>query len=145
MRIVCPSCTAEYEVPASRMTAPRRVRCARCGGEWLASSETVEAPPAPPPADPEYEQDPPEEPPAVLPPVSAMDRLTAAAPRARPPAGLVAAWVVTFVVLAAVAGAAITWREPLVRIWPASGRILGSIDPRPAAPNTPKPSMAAQR
>lgn len=34
MRIVCPSCSATYEVPDSLVTAGRVVRCARCGADW---------------------------------------------------------------------------------------------------------------
>jgi predicted Zn finger-like uncharacterized protein len=37
MRIICPDCAAQYELPpelAARL--PMRVRCARCGDEWLA-------------------------------------------------------------------------------------------------------------
>ncbi|HST73964.1 MAG TPA: zinc-ribbon domain-containing protein [Acetobacteraceae bacterium] len=35
MRIVCPACSAAYEVPAALLGTPRPVRCARCGSEWL--------------------------------------------------------------------------------------------------------------
>ncbi len=45
MRIVCPNCQATYDVPESLLRGtPRRVRCARCGGEWV-----PEAAPAPEP------------------------------------------------------------------------------------------------
>jgi|SRR6185437_8973134 len=35
MRIVCPACSAAYEVPAALLGTPRPARCARCGNEWL--------------------------------------------------------------------------------------------------------------
>ena len=35
MRIVCPACSAAYEVPDALLGSPRPVRCARCGHEWL--------------------------------------------------------------------------------------------------------------
>ena len=35
MRIVCPACSAAYEVPDGLLGTPRSVRCARCGHEWL--------------------------------------------------------------------------------------------------------------
>lgn len=36
MRIVCPSCQAAYEVPEKMLTGtPRKVRCARCGNNWV--------------------------------------------------------------------------------------------------------------
>ncbi|MBN9561411.1 MAG: zinc-ribbon domain-containing protein [Alphaproteobacteria bacterium] len=34
MRIVCPACSAAYEVPDALLGSPRPVRCARCGHEW---------------------------------------------------------------------------------------------------------------
>src|ERR1700742_3309631 len=98
MRIVCPNCTAAYEVPASRMATPRKVRCQRCGREWLAAPEPDEAtqPDIPPPEveHPLDHEDPVE---ATLPPVTAMDRLSASAPRPRTMPTLMAAWVMTFV------------------------------------------------
>jgi predicted Zn finger-like uncharacterized protein len=131
MRIVCPSCAAKYEVPASRMTPQRKVRCVRCGNAWLPSEQPAQAPTDPDPlefrAEPEVEHE--AQPVTALPPVSAMDRLTAMAPRSRASAGLVTAWVMTFVALTAAVGAVALWREPLVRAWPASSRILGRIEP----------------
>jgi hypothetical protein len=78
-----------------------------------------------------------------------MDRLTAAASRPRPAAALIAAWIMTFIALAAAVGAVIAWREPIIRIWPPSSRILGqvkSITPAPARDTgkTPEPSPAAK-
>jgi predicted Zn finger-like uncharacterized protein len=35
MKIVCPSCEAAYEVPEVVMTSRRKMRCARCGTEWV--------------------------------------------------------------------------------------------------------------
>ncbi len=57
------------------------------------------------------------------------------APRSR---SLSVAWVVTFFVLAAGVAGVVTWREAVVRAWPASGRILGNAnnfgtDPVPQA------------
>ncbi len=34
MRIVCPACSAAYEVPDALLGTGRPVRCARCGREW---------------------------------------------------------------------------------------------------------------
>jgi predicted Zn finger-like uncharacterized protein len=147
MRIVCPSCAAEYEVPASRMSPQRKVRCARCGGAWLASETPAPAAVDPDPlefrAEPEDEQD--AESTTGLPSVTAMDRLTATAHRTRTPVGLVAAWVMTFVALAAGVSAVIIWRAPLVQAWPASSRILGRVEPVAQAParTTAKAAEAA--
>ena len=127
MRIVCPNCSAEYEVPASRITQPRKVRCARCGSDWLASEQPPPAADDPDPlefrADPEVEQDAGSA--TEFPFATDMDRLSATPPRARVPVSLIAAWVMTFVVMVGAVSAVIIWREPLVRAWPASSRILG--------------------
>lgn len=51
MRIICPSCQAAYEVPESLIGgAARKVRCARCGNEWVPTAEpaTPDAPRKPP-------------------------------------------------------------------------------------------------
>jgi predicted Zn finger-like uncharacterized protein len=45
MRIVCPACSAAYEVPDALLGTGRPVRCARCGHEWLPGAAT-EAEPA---------------------------------------------------------------------------------------------------
>ena len=53
MRIACPSCAAEYEVPDAALAGgPRRLRCARCGHLFLAElpAPPVEAPPPDRPA-----------------------------------------------------------------------------------------------
>lgn len=62
MRIACPSCAAEYEVPEAALAGgPRLLRCARCGHGFEAA---LPAPPPPPPAPapPPPEPDPPPEP-----------------------------------------------------------------------------------
>jgi predicted Zn finger-like uncharacterized protein len=46
MRIVCPSCTAAYDVPEAMLAGHQAVSCARCGHEW---QPTETAPAAPPP------------------------------------------------------------------------------------------------
>lgn len=39
MRVSCPACAATYEVPDDLIGAGRRLRCARCGENWLAAPE----------------------------------------------------------------------------------------------------------
>jgi predicted Zn finger-like uncharacterized protein len=136
MRIVCPNCAAAYEVPASRMTPQRKVRCAGCGGEWVPMREASEAPPPPDAAPPPSAHTPDRAPQieATLPPLTAMDRLSATAHRPRVTASLIAAWVMTFMALIAAVTAVVVWREPLVRIWPPGSRILGPISPPPPGP-----------
>ena len=124
MRIDCPSCAATYEVPERRLKPGKAVRCARCGSDWVPELETEEA------NDPRETAEPP--PPEVsvpsaasLPEVTAMDRLAAARPVAPRPRGLVAAWIMTGIVMASTVAAVVEWRETIVRVWPPSGRILG--------------------
>lgn len=50
MRVSCPSCAAIYEVPTELLGAePRKLRCARCGAEWIreATKAPIETPAAP--------------------------------------------------------------------------------------------------
>jgi predicted Zn finger-like uncharacterized protein len=135
MRIVCPSCTAAYEVPESRLKSRKMVRCARCGGDWApeqeaetvieapASEAVVEAPePTGPSADPKAKPD------VVLGAVTAMDRLAANPPPPPRSLGLIGAWVLTIIVLATAVSATITWRREFMSIWPPSGLILGPIE-----------------
>jgi predicted Zn finger-like uncharacterized protein len=136
MRIVCPSCDAEYEVPASRLTSRRMVRCARCGGEWMAAQETPEPPPDP---DPESSA----EPVVQAPTLTAMDRLASNPPPLPRPSRLIAAWIMTFVVLASAVAATIIWRGAIVRAWPPSSLILGS--PGGSVPHPPEKPEPPQR
>ncbi len=53
-----------------------------------------------------------------------MDRLAATPVRPAARTGLIAAWVLTFVVLASAVAATVGWRDEVVRAWPPSGRIL---------------------
>lgn len=61
-----------------------------------------------------------------------MERLAAAPAQRIRPAGLVAAWLLTGLALAAACGSVIAWRQPIMRGWPASSRILATFDPLPA-------------
>lgn len=44
MKIVCPSCEAHYEVPEVVLTSRRKMRCARCGTQWVPADITAAAP-----------------------------------------------------------------------------------------------------
>jgi predicted Zn finger-like uncharacterized protein len=128
MRIACPKCTAEYEVPASRLPPRKTVRCARCGGEWAAVEETEGLSQEVAPTVLEKELNHHAEAEEPLPRMTAMDRLAATGLRPTRSTRLVAAWILTLVILMAAAAATIVWREQVVRTWPPSGRILGSAD-----------------
>lgn len=126
MRIVCPSCSAAYDVPDSLVTAGRIVRCARCGGEWTPVDAAVAPPPEPLPVE---EPVVPPPPPAAEQPAtwsvarqSAMDRLAAhpAQPPSRLPLHL--AWVASLLVLVLAVLSAYAWRTQIVSAWPPSER-----------------------
>src|ERR1700733_10405779 len=124
MRITCPSCAADYEVPASRLTPRKLVRCVRCRGEWIPVHPDDDAGSLPAP----------ERHPALdylaasLPPETAMDRLPAFPPLRASSPGLLVAWVLTFVVLLGAVAATVTWRQAVMRAWPPSALILAPFD-----------------
>ena len=142
MRIVCPSCQAAYEVPDKLLSSgPRKVRCAKCGKDWMAEAEP-EAPPADeetePPADaaapeaaagPRALPAPPAEeagepdlppPPAVVP-----------EPGERPSRALVVvaglAWLASVGVLAGASWAAVAFRAEVMAAWGASRRLYALL------------------
>ena len=140
MRITCPSCAAEYEVPGT-LAAGRVVRCAKCAGQWTpvalpaeAAAEPMPPPPLEPaqlePAQPEPAQ--PREPPVPIPAITAPRRVPFDIEKQlRPsPAPLIAAWVVSAAVLAALVAAAIVWRDPVMHAWPPSLRLYAALGMR---------------
>jgi predicted Zn finger-like uncharacterized protein len=130
MQIACPGCAATYEVPASRLKPGQAVRCARCNQTWK-PEPVAEAPPPPePPAPAAPEPEP--EPQPTSPFADAMQRLAASpAVPARRRAGLAVAWVASILLLILAGIGAVLWREPIMRIWPPSGRILAWLGPLP--------------
>jgi predicted Zn finger-like uncharacterized protein len=152
MRIACPSCSAEYDVPDSLLAAGRRaLRCTRCGHQFHAG-----APPAPPPAVPQRPDAPAPEPVAATPPrpepppAAAMElppAPPAAAPPASPPApsfqdrvreaatdpaprtggALAAAWAISFAVLGACGWAGYRYQADIVEAWPPAARFYQAV------------------
>ena len=112
MRIACPTCAATYDVSASRLLPGKKIRCMRCGGEWLYSR----------PAEPLELAEP--SGPEPLPSVTAMDRLAASPPPVASSSKLAAAWVLTLVVLVGAVTATMVWRQAAMRAWPPSALIL---------------------
>jgi predicted Zn finger-like uncharacterized protein len=43
MKIVCPSCEAQYEVPEMVLTSRRKMRCARCATQWVPADAVAAA------------------------------------------------------------------------------------------------------
>jgi predicted Zn finger-like uncharacterized protein len=71
MRIACPNCSAEYDVPDTLLAGgPRSLRCARCGHQFEAGRVAAPEPvaPEPPPPEPPTPPPPPVAPPPPPPP-----------------------------------------------------------------------------
>lgn len=141
MRIVCPICSATYEVQDSLLKPGRVVRCARCSEQWVAIP--VAAPPPPPSVtDPEPDAEPDSDPAyesrLAPPPLTAMDRLARQpAPVPRRPRGLAAAWAASLTVLLILGWGFVTWRTDVMRAWPASTRLYDMLGLVPAPPASP--------
>jgi predicted Zn finger-like uncharacterized protein len=149
MRITCPSCDATYDVPDAMLAGgPRKVRCARCGTEWVPTPMSA-APLALEDSDPEP---PPYAPLPALPPPSpdmpgrTEPRLHPLRPRPEPVrepafaddedeeepprsggARAVLAWGLSLLVLAALALAAVQWRAQVMEAWPPSERVYAAL------------------
>jgi predicted Zn finger-like uncharacterized protein len=138
MRIVCPICSATYEVRDDLLVPGRSVRCSRCGEEW--SPAPLAPPPAPETASPEIVGEPRVEvarldvpPPA--PRLTAMERLAShPAPLPRPNRGLIAAWVASLLLLILIGAGAVIWRAGVMHVWPPSTRLFDAIGLGPAPP-----------
>ena len=130
MRVDCPACAASYDIPDRLLVSGRKARCARCGHDWVPVTE----PPAdalalaadPEPPEPEaLPQDGPA-PQMVMPPaVTAMDRLKMTAPPPPNPLHLRLGWVASISAMAALVACVLVWRDPIMRAWPPSTRLLG--------------------
>ncbi len=52
MRLICPACSATYEVPEQKLAGRRTVKCARCGEGWEPEGLAALVPAAAAPVDP---------------------------------------------------------------------------------------------
>jgi len=155
MRIVCPACSAAYEVPEPLLDTKRPVRCARCGHEWRPwrppdlSPEAATSPVLEPwtPIEPDFRatvlEFPAETVPGTAPayetrPVrreSFRDEFLAPNPAVRlsPEAsrgnGLAIrlAWAATVLLIALLAWGGYAWRGDVMRLWPASERLYAAL------------------
>jgi predicted Zn finger-like uncharacterized protein len=126
MRIVCPHCTAAYEVTPELLAGRRILRCAKCHESWElpGQSNQITEPPAPvrrpePPVD--------LEPTVIVGPAPWDCRspdLARPAPRSL---ALRAGWAASIAVLAAVIGSAVAWRGDIMRAWPPSQRVYTAL------------------
>lgn len=152
MRIACPSCSAEYEVPDQALAAgARMLRCARCGHQFRAALPTPAEPatlpkqaaPVTPPPQPESAggtaPDGAETPPAVTsrPPPSRgptrsmpidppLPRL-GDAPASPPDRFALAGWLLTVAALLVAAYAAYAWRDEIMAAWPPAARLFTAL------------------
>lgn len=132
MRVDCPSCAANYDIPDHLLVKGRAARCARCGARFvpLAADPTpVEPEPA---ADPEErgdeDQATAETPAASHPDPAVLDRLSVQSHAPRPPLALKAAWGASIILLLLCGAGTVVWRDTVVRHWPAGALILGAAD-----------------
>lgn len=130
MRLTCPKCDAAYEVSPILLAGHQTVRCARCGHNWTPpeAEGLVAVPPPPEPAEVE-------EPPAPrLTAESRPSRPSPLLPRRRRRPGLLAAWILSFVVIALGLWAVVAYRGDIMRAWPPSTRAYSAIGLSHTAP-----------
>ena len=142
MRIACPACSAEYDVPDTIVAAGRKVRCARCHEVWAAAPDGASAAPA----DAAVALDPaaaataaPASAPAAAPVLRAEPRRFDTLPGEEeeedgddedaPPASRLwlAAWAASLLILVLGAGAVMHWHAAVIAAWPASVRLFAAL------------------
>jgi predicted Zn finger-like uncharacterized protein len=141
MRIVCPSCSAAYDVPEGLLIGRKSVRCARCTKEWEPAGTpppvAIMATPVAMPTAPRPVVDGPPVPQRRSADLGAMaiDRLMATPqPKQRSGVALGLAWLASIVLVAALLAAAYAERATVMAVWPASARLyaaLGLAGPTP--------------
>ena len=144
MRFACPQCDASYSVPDSLLIAARKVRCVRCGHEWVPTAGAGTLPVAPrepnmqeatltaphaPEAD-ELRRD--EARPAIRdeasngpdgspnPSIAELGAATVISRQRR----LTTAWLASVAALILALGAGAIWREQVTEVWPPSERLF---------------------
>jgi len=149
MRIACPNCAAEYDVPDAALAAgPRLLKCARCGHHFHARSVLQEEPEPPPPPAPEKPRDrlaervsagagdramtvtdrpPPSRGPTRSMPIDPPLPRLGDAPASPPDRFALAGWVVTVAVLIGGALAAYAFRAEIVAAWPPAARVFAAL------------------
>lgn len=141
MRIICPVCSAAYEVRDELLVPGRTLRCSRCSEQW-----TV----VPPDPEAEQETEPEAEPfhaaedhqPPAAPRLTAMDRLAShPAPLPARNTPLRVAWLASVLLLVAVLVGMVVWRDTIMRAWPPSARLYSAMGFTPA----PQPHGAGGR
>jgi predicted Zn finger-like uncharacterized protein len=130
MRIGCPNCAAEYEVPDRLLAAgPRLLRCAKCAHQFEAALP-VEQAAAPGPAPAVMAVAPPPEPvlaaaPAL--PVAHADAALRAPVTPRHDRVAAFGWVGTVLLLVAGGLAGIRYRTDITEAWPPAARLFQAL------------------
>jgi predicted Zn finger-like uncharacterized protein len=124
MRIACPSCGAEYDVPDRLLAGPARtLRCSRCATDFaLPQAAPVPVPVAEPPRVPAPE-------PAAAPRVPAPPSRERAPVASAPPdqAALVRTWVASLVVVIGGVLGLVVFRSEVMAAWPPATRMFAAL------------------
>jgi predicted Zn finger-like uncharacterized protein len=145
MRIACPGCAAEYEVPDALLAAgPRMLRCARCGQAFEAglpqpATAPLPEPEPPPPIEPpaaepsrpdavveEEDRPPPSRGPRVHHPIDPPlpTREEQAAPGRRI---ALAGWIASILVLGGAAAGMAVFHAEIAAAWPPAARLFQAL------------------
>lgn len=140
MRIACPNCAAEYEVPDVALAAgPRLLRCAKCSHQFTASLPAApaaapgpgaDAPlPKPLPSDSAPAEAPPREPTTAAPKPRATPIVAPGATPASSGTDRVAlfGWIATALVLLGGVGAVVTQHAAIAAAWPPAQRLFSAL------------------
>jgi predicted Zn finger-like uncharacterized protein len=149
MRITCPVCSANYEVPDQMLGSGRKVRCAQCGHQWVPGPAPVpSAPPTPRPAPTPIPESPPRanlkerladvpRTPARPPPLilEKLDKVEPTIPddsahrlvERRSGSGVWLGWVASIVIWGLVVWAAYAYRAEVMAAWPPSQRLYAAL------------------
>jgi predicted Zn finger-like uncharacterized protein len=118
MQIVCPSCTAAYEVPLTMLKPGQVVRCARCAHEWVPSPTALPAQPVAPSAAQRADTGP------------TSDQISLPmgwSPTAHQSTAVRLAWAGSAVALMLLGWAAYAERTPIMQVWPPSIRVYAPL------------------
>ncbi len=131
MRVDCPSCAANYDIPDHLLVKGRKARCARCGVRFvpLAADPDPIAPAGDDAGEPVGGDDLADDVPATSATTAAEplvpDRLSVQSQDPRPPLALQAAWGASIILLLLCGAGTVVWRDAIVQYWPAGAVILG--------------------
>jgi predicted Zn finger-like uncharacterized protein len=126
MRVLCPACDAQYDVPDRLIGSGRRLRCARCDHDWMVRPTT------PAPVAPEPDAAPGPALPAAEVAELAPQRLAPRPPAAgsRAPVGALGLWLAWLASVGAVLLAVVglwLFRAELAVAWPPIQRLYGLL------------------